>query len=320
MIFEHLVASCPSYNRKDYPHWIDLDKDCQDTRQEILVEENLGEILFKSSKNCRVMQGRWFDSFTAREFTDPRQLDVDHLVPLKEAHQSGAFAWSPSKRRAFANDLKNSDHLIAVASSANRSKGAKDPAEWLPPNQKYWRDYATSWTQVKIRWGLTADQAELKTLKKILGHDAELPDSSPEKNCKKVVRTKKQKILLTKIPFSCGKKRFCKEMKSCEEALFHLNECKRKNLDRNKDGVPCEKLCGENAQYAENNIKISQTTAEQAIHLENLMKVFKVDQEQEQIPQQGNNQIEMLAEKRQALTSQEKEMNREGLGEKDVFK
>ena len=50
------------------------------------------------------------------------------------------------------------------------------------------------------------------------------------------------------------------------------------------------------------------------------MKVFKVDQEQEQIPQQGNNQIEMLAEKRQALTSQEKEINREGLGEKDVFK
>ena len=44
MIFEHLVASCPSYNRKDYPHWIDLDKDCQDTHQEILVEENLGFI------------------------------------------------------------------------------------------------------------------------------------------------------------------------------------------------------------------------------------------------------------------------------------
>jgi len=81
-----------------------------------------------------------------------------------------------------------------------------------------------------------------------------------------------------------------------------------------------DQITQENAQYAENNIKISQTTAEQAIHLENLMKVFKVDQEQEQIPQQGNNQIEMLAEKRQALTSQEKEINREGLGEKDVFK
>jgi len=102
--------------------------------------------------------------------------------------------------------------------------------------------------RLKIRLNLTEDQAELKTLKKILGHDAELPDSSPELNCKETVQTKKQKILLTKIPFSCGKKRFCKEMKSCEEALFHLNECKRKSLDRNKDGVPCEKLCGKNIQ------------------------------------------------------------------------
>ena len=44
--------------------------------------------------------------------------------------------------------------------------------------------------------------------------------------------------------FGCGAKKFCKEIKSCEEALFHLQQCKRKSLDRDKDGIPCEKLCG----------------------------------------------------------------------------
>ena len=44
--------------------------------------------------------------------------------------------------------------------------------------------------------------------------------------------------------YECGAKKFCKEMKSCEEALFHLQQCKRKSLDRDQDGIPCEKLCG----------------------------------------------------------------------------
>ena len=44
--------------------------------------------------------------------------------------------------------------------------------------------------------------------------------------------------------YECGVKKFCKEMKSCEEALIHLQLCKRKNMVRDKDGIPCEKLCG----------------------------------------------------------------------------
>lgn len=47
-----------------------------------------------------------------------------------------------------------------------------------------------------------------------------------------------------KSEFKCGTKKYCKEMKSCKEAMFFLNECKLSKLDKDKDGIPCEKLCG----------------------------------------------------------------------------
>ena len=122
------ISACPKYNRKDYRHWIDSDRDCQDTRNEVLIQESLEPVSYKSSKGCKVSSGRWYGSFTVRTFTNPRKLDIDHLVPLKEAHDSGAYAWSKSKKRDYANDMRHPGHLIAVASGANRSKDAKDPA------------------------------------------------------------------------------------------------------------------------------------------------------------------------------------------------
>ena len=76
----------------------------------------------------------------------------------------------------------------------------------------------------------------------------------------------------------------------------------------------------ENAQYAENNIKISQTTAEQAIHLENLMNMFKVSEDQPKIAQPDNQQIEMASEEKPALLGQQKEVNVKDFEEKDNFK
>ena len=171
-------------------------------------------------------------------------MDIDDLVPLKEAHQSGAYAWDQAKRKAFANELKDSEHLIAVAASANRSKGAKDPAEWLPPNKSFWKSYAQAWVNIKIRWNLKADAAELSRLKALLGADAELPQTAPEHQCVSKSNKNSTMGLAVQANYECGAKKFCKEMKSCEEALFHLQQCKRKSLDRDQDGIPCEKLCG----------------------------------------------------------------------------
>ena len=73
-------------------------------------------------------------------------------------------------------------------------------------------------------------------------------------------------------------------------------------------------------QYAENNIKISQKTAEQAIHLENLMNMFKVSDDQPKIAQPDNQQIEMASEENPALLGQQKEVNVKDFEEKDNFK
>ena len=82
-------AGCPKYERKSYRHWIDEDRDCQNARHEVLIEESLSTVGFKSSKGCRVVSGSWNDRYSGRTITDATKLDIDHMVPLKEAHQSG---------------------------------------------------------------------------------------------------------------------------------------------------------------------------------------------------------------------------------------
>ena len=97
---------------------------------------------------------------------------------------------------------------------------------------------------IKIRWNLKADAAELSLLEALLGPDAELPQTAPEHQCLSKNNKNSTMGLAVQANYECGTKKFCKEMKSCEEALFHLQQCKRKSLDRDQDGIPCEKLCG----------------------------------------------------------------------------
>ena len=74
---------------------------------------------------------------------------------------SGGWTWSSEEKEQYANRLEDPDHLIAVTAGANRSKGAKGPEEWRPPDESYWREYATGWTELKARWGLTMSEAEV---------------------------------------------------------------------------------------------------------------------------------------------------------------
>ena len=117
-------AGCPKYDRKSYRHWIDEDRDCQNARHEVLIEESPSTFGFKSSKGCRVNSGSWNDPYSGRTITDATKLDIDHMVPLKEAHDSGAAFWSRERKRAYANDLDDPDTLIAVNRCLNRQKGA----------------------------------------------------------------------------------------------------------------------------------------------------------------------------------------------------
>ena len=119
-------------------------------------------------RECRVMSGRWFDPYTDQTFTDPGDLEIDHMVPLAEAHRSGGDEWPPEQRLNYANDLFHVDTLIAVSTSANRSKGDRDPALWMPPNEGYHCEYVRKWVLVKATWGLRMDGTEQKAVQDVL--------------------------------------------------------------------------------------------------------------------------------------------------------
>ena len=163
-----VVYATPVYDRAEWRHWIDEDSDCQDTRQEVLIEEATSSVTYADSRQCRVASGTWTGPYTGEEFTDPGRLDIDHMVPLANAHKSGGWAWSEEKKRQYANDLSYHGHLIAVQASANRSKGSKGPEQWKPPDQGYWCQYAIDWTTVKARWELFASEAEAASLSEML--------------------------------------------------------------------------------------------------------------------------------------------------------
>ncbi len=139
-----------AYDRDLYEHWIDDDGDCQNARHELLQELSTGQVTLSSS-GCTVVQGRWLDPYTDQIFTRARGLDIDHMVPLAWAHAHGADKWDHATRRQFANDPVN---LFAVEASANRSKGAKGPLEWLPPSQGFHCQYVTRFHRIVLTYKL----------------------------------------------------------------------------------------------------------------------------------------------------------------------
>ena len=163
-----IPADIPEYDRSDWRHWIDEDRDCQDARHEVLIAESLDQVTFETDRQCRVGTGRWFGAFTGVYVEDPGDLDIDHMVPLKNAHLSGAWAWNPAMKEEYANYLEDPDHLIAVTASANRSKGARGPEEWMPPDETYWCEYAQGWAEIKAWWELTMTDAEAAAVVEML--------------------------------------------------------------------------------------------------------------------------------------------------------
>ncbi len=162
------------YDRDLFNHWIDADGDGCDTRDEVLIAESVDPV--NIGPGCSLSGGRWISVYDGVETTDPSTFDVDHMVPLAEAWDSGASAWDAQRREAFANDLIRDAALIAVSASSNRSKSDQDPAEWQPPQAAAACDYATDWVEVKIAWDLSADPAEAAVLDDMLATcDGQLP-------------------------------------------------------------------------------------------------------------------------------------------------
>lgn len=158
-----------TYKRSLYEHWIDEDGDCRDTRAEVLIrDDDDGIVEFKTGDNCVVMRGTWTDPYTGETIHDVKQVDVDHVVPLKNAHESGAWTWSAERRRQYANYLGYPMHLLAVKASENRGKGSKGPDQYLPPLKSFHCEYARIWVRIKQDWELEMSEPEGEAVEKVL--------------------------------------------------------------------------------------------------------------------------------------------------------
>ena len=155
------------YARSKFRHWVDADGDSCNTREEVLVAESTSPAQVDPF-GCKVIAGDWYSAYDRVTVTDPSELDVDHVVALKEAWDSGAGRWSAARREAFANDLSDARALVAVTASSNRSKGDKDPPQWMPANTGIHCTYLSDWVAVKSRWSLSMDESEYRFIEKRL--------------------------------------------------------------------------------------------------------------------------------------------------------
>eukprot|EP00439_Symbiodinium_sp_Y106_P089548 s1_g2084.t1 len=163
------------YDRDTFGRWSDDDRDGQNVRHEVLIEESLVPVTLSDDGRV-VLSGLWWCPYTEKLFVTPKEdpngryawLQIDHMVPLSEAYKSGAHAWSRAKRRAYYNDMRNPGHLIAVDADANRDKLDQDPASWMPDNRGFHCAYALTWVGIKRKWELSMDDDEAQALRTIL--------------------------------------------------------------------------------------------------------------------------------------------------------
>ena len=168
------AESRTGYKRALFVHWIDADGDGCNTRREVLIVEAI--VAPTVTAGCHLVGGRWYSPYDGITTTNAATFDIDHVVPLAEARDSGAYAWSPDRRTAFANDLGVPWSLLAVSAASNRSKSDGDPADWMPPRTEFRCTYVAMWLAVKVRWELSIDRRERGYLAPLA---ASCPDRMP---------------------------------------------------------------------------------------------------------------------------------------------
>jgi hypothetical protein len=149
------------YVRTKFKHWVGVGSGC-DSRKSVIISEAIVKPIVE--KGCVIKGGEWLSIYDLVKVTEAGKLDVDHMVPLAEAWDSGASTWDDLKREKYANDQTDPRHLIAVTGPSNRSKSDQDPAEWMPTNKAYHCEYIANWVSIKVRWGLSIDAKEKTSL------------------------------------------------------------------------------------------------------------------------------------------------------------
>jgi hypothetical protein len=162
-------AAKTGYTRAQFGQtWADVDRNGCDTRNDILKRDLTSEVF---TRECVVLSGTLIDPFSGETINFVRgnvssmEVQIDHVVALSNAWQTGAFKLSIKERTAFANDPLN---LLAVKGRLNSQKGDGDAATWLPPLKSYRCDYVSRQIAVKIKYRLWFTAPEKEAMVRIL--------------------------------------------------------------------------------------------------------------------------------------------------------
>ena len=237
------------YRRTLFPHWLDLDGNGCSAREDVLIDESLSKAQV-DPYGCKVIEGDWVSAYDGEQTTTPSEFDIDHVVALKEAWDSGAWEWSPTARKLYANDLTDDRTLRAVSAASNRSKSDKDPSNWLPPAESDLCRYLGDWVSIKARWNLTMDQSEFGRIRNLLESDcAGLLVRIPEPPPVDVPTATGDGSAAGGDSGQSGQSGTsgdvyyanCSEARAAGAAPLHSGEPGyRSGLDRDHDGVACE--------------------------------------------------------------------------------
>jgi hypothetical protein len=143
------------------PPWVDFDQDRLNTRNEILARDSIVAPQISCGRNrCKVVSGLWLDPYSGEYYLDPANLDIDHVVPLKEAYRSRM--WDREEFERFANDEEN---LLVVNVKDNRTKSDKGPDIWPEPSrwvaEPFWcKSYIDKYLLIKEKWHMTIKDSE----------------------------------------------------------------------------------------------------------------------------------------------------------------
>jgi hypothetical protein len=157
------AGTLDGYARERFPHWSAQERMC-DTREAVLRRDGTD---VRTDEACRSESGRWTSPADGEVWTDPEDVDVDHVVPLAEAWRSGARTWDDDLRERFANDMAR-PQLMILTDEVNAAKGDDPPDRWKPPLRGYWCTYAQNWVTVKSHYGLSVTASEKKALRTML--------------------------------------------------------------------------------------------------------------------------------------------------------
>jgi dihydrofolate reductase len=133
-----------------------------DTRNGVLRRDLTAITVKPGTKDCVIASGTLADKYTGKTINFTRgensaDVQIDHIIPLSLARQTGAQQIGEEQRKQLANDPLN---LMAADGPTNGSKGDKDAATWLPPNKAFRCEYVTRQTVVKAKYKLWMTQAE----------------------------------------------------------------------------------------------------------------------------------------------------------------